>query len=104
MRAVARQAAFEQRKLGHFEWVADQALATLEEIFGLAGAAAFPASERDVRVEGPALGLEPNALASALDLCCERGERILWLDPRPQRAGIARLEAPNALDPDRKRR
>ena len=87
MRAVARQAAFEQDELADLERLGDEAAAAGEEVGELARPAAFPAGQGDVRVEGAALGLQPDRLAGALDLGGEGGERLLRLDPGPQRAG-----------------
>src|SRR4051812_44370900 len=98
MRAVAREAAFEQDKAVDFEPIGGEAASALEEGRDLAGTAAFPAGQRDMRVEYPTLGLEAGGLAGALDLGGERGERRLGLDAGPQRARIALLEAAGAMD------
>src|SRR5256885_16471977 len=98
MRAVAREAAFEQDEGVDLERVGGEAPSALEEGRDLAGAAAFPAGECDVGHEGAALGLEAGGLAGTLDLGGERGERRLGLDAGPQRARIALLEAGGAMD------
>src|SRR3954469_23271925 len=98
MRAVARQAAFEQAEAVDFERLRGEAAGAVEEIRELAAAAALPPRQRDVRVEGTALGLEADRLARALDLGGERGEGSFRLDSGPQRAGAALLEAAGAVD------
>ena len=62
MRAVAREAAFEQGEFGHVERLRREAARAFEKACDFARAAAFPAGERDVRVEGAALGFEADLL------------------------------------------
>src|SRR4051794_30954108 len=100
MRAVAREAAFEQSEAVDRERLRREAAGAVEEAGDLAGPAALPARQRDMRVEGAALGREAGRLARALDLGGERGERRLRFDAGPQRAGAALLEAAGAVDPD----
>src|SRR5690348_16679176 len=101
MRAVAREAAFEKREGVDLEGFRKQAALPLEEIRNLARAAAFPAGEGDVRVEGAVLRLQADSQARALHLGCERGDGFLGLDAGPQRPGIALLEAADAAHADR---
>jgi hypothetical protein len=58
MRAVTREVALEQREVGDLERRRRQAARTLQEVVGLAGSPAFPARQRDVRMEGAMLWLE----------------------------------------------
>ena len=83
MRAVARQVAFEQDEAVDREGVRHEVLAAVEEALDLARPAAFPAGERDVRMERSALGLEAGADAGPLDLRGERGDRLLRVDGGP---------------------
>src|SRR5690348_11684023 len=98
MRAMPGEATFEQDEAVDGEGCGGEAGAALEELVDLARSAAFPAGERDVRVECAAFGLKAGRLADALDLGGESGERRLRFDRRPERAGIALLEAADAAD------
>ena len=98
MRAVAREAAFEQDEFGDLERLGTRPRVAFEEACTSRVAAAFPTGERDVGMVGAALGLEADRLADALDLGGERGEWLLGLDARPQRAGVALLETADAVD------
>src|SRR4029079_16744303 len=104
MRTVAREAAFEQAEALDGERARGEAARAIEEGGDLAAAAAFPAGERNVRVEGAALGLEGNRLAQALDLGGEGDQRSLWLDAGPERAGVSWLEAAGSGDAQLERR
>ena len=68
MGAVAGEAAFEEGEGIHLPRFGDQAALAVEEAGDLAGSAAFPAGEGDVRVKGAVLGLEADLLTGALDL------------------------------------
>src|SRR3982751_3485980 len=103
MGAVAAEAAFEQSEAGDIERFGNEALAALEEVLGLAAAAAFPPGKRDVRMKGAALRLEADTLAHPLDLGGERGERLLGIEPGPQGASTERLEPADSLHPNRER-
>ena len=74
-------------------------MVALEEICDFAAAAAFPARERDVRMECAALGLEADLLTGALDLGGESGKRRLRFDAGPEGASAALLEPADADDP-----
>ena len=83
MRAVAGEAAFEEGEFVHAERFRREAAGALEEARDLAGAAAFPARERDVWMKGAALGLEANCDARPLDLGGKRSHRLPRLDSGP---------------------
>ena len=83
MCAVAGEAAFEQNEGVDRERLGREPAGAGEEILDLACAAAFPAGERDVRMKGAALRLQPDLLARALDLGSERGNRCPGLHSRP---------------------
>jgi hypothetical protein len=83
VRAVAREAAFEQGEPVDFERFGGKTAGAFEERGDLAAAPAFPPRQREVRVERAALGFEARRLAYALDLGGERNKRRLRFDPRP---------------------
>src|SRR5436305_2015802 len=68
VRAVPGDAAFEEDEGVDLPRLAGKAPLALQEACELAGAAALPSRERDVRVKGAALGLEADVLADPLDL------------------------------------
>src|SRR5690242_13167755 len=104
MGAVARETTFEQDEFANGEWLGRKASLAFEERLQLARSAAFPACERDVRVEGSAFWREADRLAGPLDFGSERGERGLRLDARPKGPGIALLEMPEPGDAQLQRR
>ena len=77
MGAVLRETAFEKDEVFHVEWIGNEAAPSLEEVRDLAGAAALPSREGDVRVVGAAFRFETDALADALYLGGERGQGFL---------------------------
>ena len=89
---------------GHLERVGGEGAVAGDERLGEGGAAAVPAGDGDVRVEGAALGLEAGGDAGALDLGGERRDRCLGLDPGPHRAAVAAVEAADPGDAQRERR
>src|SRR4249919_2353844 len=99
MRAVAREAAFEQGECVDREWRRAERAVAGDEVLGVARPAAFPARQRDVGMEGATLGLEADREADPLDFGGERGERRLGLDPGPQSARTALVEPADSLDP-----
>ena len=99
MRAVAGETAFEENEILHLERLGREARLVFEEMLNLAGPAALPACERDVRMERTTLRLETNLLTGAFDLRGQGGKRRLRLDASPQRAGAALFEPADAPDP-----
>ena len=83
MRAVTRQAAFEQGEAIRRERWRSEASAALGEGVRRAPRVAAEASERHVGVKGAALGFEAGGLAGALDLRGERRDRCPGLDAGP---------------------
>src|SRR5687768_17095822 len=83
MRAVAREVALEQDEAVDLERLRGEAAVALEEGVGGASAAAVPAGERDVRVEGSPLGLDSGPGAGTLDPGGQVRDRRLRLDPGP---------------------
>ena len=70
----------------------------VEEGLGSGGGGAPETRQGDVRVKGAALGLQAGGDAGALDLCGERGDRLLRIDRGPQGAAAAALENADAVD------
>jgi hypothetical protein len=83
MRAVSRELAFEQAEGVDRERLRGDGGVSLEEIRDFARAAAFPAGEGDMRVEGAAFGLQPDGESGARGLRGERGQRSPGVDPGP---------------------
>ena len=98
MRAVAGEATLEQGEGVDGERAGGEGAVAVEEGGGFAGAAAFPAGQRDVRMIDAPLGLQAGGLADALDLGGERGDLFLWPPPRPTMRRLALVEAADALD------
>ena len=83
MRAVPRQAAFEQDEAIHRERLAKRGFGGARRRRAPRPRVAAEASERHVGVKGAALGSRPARLAGALDLRRERRDRALGLDAGP---------------------
>src|SRR5437763_730345 len=83
MGAVAGEAAFEEGESSDLEGFGNQDAPAFEKTLHFARAAAFPASECDVRMVGAALGLEADRLADALDLGGKRAGRLFRLHACP---------------------
>src|SRR4051794_3605043 len=103
MRAVFRQAAFEEGETIDVPQLGNERAFAVEVIGELACAAAFPAGEGDVRVVGAALRLEADALADPLNLGGKGGERLLRFHAGPKRAAAALFEAADAFDAQQER-
>jgi hypothetical protein len=104
MRAVAREAAFEQDEVAHVERIRREAAHAFEESGDLVPAPALPSRKRDVRMKGAALRIQADGEAGALDLRRKRGNERPRLDTGPQSARAALLEPAGAGDAKLERR
>lgn len=102
MRPVPRKATLEEDEAVDVERIGIERGVALEKPFNLASPAASPAGEGDVRMERAVLRIETGGLARSFDLGGKGGELSLRLDSGPEGAGVALLEASDALNADLK--